>query len=450
MSKFTFNVRLKQKSLDFSITTLVLFFICNSFYSCSFRENSDYINPNHLEIPPRHIRVVWSEDPSHKAVISWTTLFKEGENHTVYYDTTSHAGFKESYQFMTKAQLNGPITLKNEDNKWEVYPGFFHHAQLDNLMPGVNYFFMVETDNNISQEFYFQTAPVSPSPFKLLWGGDSRMGSSKSNEAFTPHLDRQQMNQRIKELMDQDPGILAFVHGADYGSTADWRHLYWWFEDHQRIVGQDRRLLPMIISRGNHDLEIGFEENFWPGKDIQNKGLDYYFHTKIGNTSIITLNSEISVTGKQMEWLNETLKDSRSKMKWVITNYHRPAYPAVKDPEQAAFKRIRENWVPIFEKHNIDLALESDGHILKRTVPIRGGKPHEHGIIYIGEGGLGVPQRVADSTRWYIQSPGFAMSAHNVHKLTFTEDSLFIQAFGMKGEVLDSFSVKPRSQNHTH
>jgi acid phosphatase type 7 len=446
MSRLSFIFRLKQKSIYFLSILVLSISIYTSFYSCTFRENSEYFDPRHLEIPPRHIRIVWSENPSHKAVISWTTLFKEGVKQTVYYDTVSHAGFKESYQFKTKAQLNGPITLKNEDRKWEVYPGFFHHAELENLVPGMNYYFIVETDNNISQEYYFQTAPTKPKPFKILWGGDSRMGSSKMNEKSTPHIERKMMNQRIKALLDQDPEILAFVHGADYASTADWRHLYWWFEDHQSIVGKDRRLLPLIISRGNHDLETGFEENFWTGKDLEIKGLDYYFQTKIGNTSIITLNSEISVNGKQMQWLSETLTNSRPKMQWVITNYHRPAYPAVKDPEQAAFKRIRENWVPLFEKHNIDLALESDGHILKRTVPIRSGKLDEDGIIYIGEGGLGVPQRIADSTRWYIQSPGFAMSAHNVHKLTFAEDSLFIQAFGMKGEVLDSFSIKPRNK----
>lgn len=445
MSGLNFECRFNQINLGFFSTIVLSIFIYSSFYSCNFRENSEYINPDHLEIPPRHIRIVWSEDPSHKAVISWTTLFKEGVEHTVYYDTVSHGGFKESYQFTKKTYLNGPITITNEDRKWEVYPGFFHHVEIENLIPGTNYYFMVETDQNISQEYYFQTAPSKPMAFKLLWGGDSRMGSSKTNEKSNPHIERQMMNQRIKALLDQDPEILAFVHGADYASTADWRHLYWWFEDHQSIVGQDRRLLPLIISRGNHDLDTGFEENFWLGKDLQNKDFDYYFHTKIGNTSIITLNTEISVIGKQLEWLNATLKDTRPKMKWVLTNYHRPAYPAVKDPEHASFKRVRENWVPLFEKHNIDLALESDGHILKRTVPIRSGKQNDDGIIYIGEGGLGVPQRVADSTRWYIQSPGFAMSAHNVHKLTFTEDSLFVQAFGLRGEVLDSFSIQPRN-----
>ena len=427
--KFIF-IQIKSSFLPGFLLVPIFFFV---FYSCNSKEYGEYINPNHLEVPPRHIRIIWSENPSNKAVISWTTLFKEGENHTVYYDTISRGGYKESYQFSIKANLNGPISLNNEDRKWGVYPGFFHHAELENLIPKTNYYFLVETDNNISQEFNFQTAPISGTNFKILWGGDSRMGSSEINEGSNPHLERQMMNQRIKELLDQDPEILAFIHGADYGFTADWRHLYWWFEDHQIIIGKERRILPLIISRGNHDMQIGFEENFWPGEDLKNKGLDYYFNTQIGNVSIVTLNSEISVTGKQKEWLNETLSYSRPKNKWVITNYHRPAYPAVKDPEQATFKRIRENWVPIFEKHNIDLALESDGHILKRTLPIRNGKPDKSGIIYIGEGGLGVPQRVADSTRWYIQPPGFAMSAHNVHKLTFADDSIFRAGFWNKG-----------------
>jgi hypothetical protein len=444
MPGLSFKLNFKHIKSSFLPIPLVVSSICFVIYSCNSKEYSEYINPNHLDVPPRHIRIIWSENPSSKAVISWTTLFKKGVNHTVYYDTVSRGGYKESYQFSIKANLNGPISLNNEDRKWGVYPGFFHHAELENLIPKTDYYFIVETDNNISLEFNFKTAPINGTNFKILWGGDSRMGSSGVNESSTPHLDRQMMNQRIKVLLDQDPEILAFIHGADYGSTADWRHLYWWFQDHQIIVGKERRLLPLIISRGNHDMQIGFDENFWSGKDLKSKGLDYYFNTQIGNVSIVTLNTEISVTGKQMEWLNETLSDSRSKMKWVITNYHRPAYPAVKDPEKAEFKRIRENWVPIFEKHNIDLAMESDGHILKRTVPIRDGKPDSGGIVYIGEGGLGVPQRVADSTRWYIQPPGFAMSAHNVHKLTFAEDSIFIQAFGMRGEILDKFSVKPR------
>jgi len=167
--------------------------------------------------------------------------------------------------------------LNNEDRKWGVYPGFFHHAELENLIPKTDYYFIVETDNNISLEFNFKTAPINGTNFKILWGGDSRMGSSGVNESSTPHLDRQMMNQRIKVLLDQDPEILAFIHGADYGSTADWRHLYWWFQDHQIIVGKERRLLPLIISRGNHDMQIGFDENFWAGKDLKRFGLLFQY-----------------------------------------------------------------------------------------------------------------------------------------------------------------------------
>ena len=51
------------------------------------------------------------------------------------------------------------------------------------------------------------------------------------------------------------------------------------------------------------------------------------------------------------------------------------------------------HFCPLFDKYHIDIALESDGHCMKRTAPIRHGKKDPTGIVYVGEGGLGVGQR---------------------------------------------------------
>ncbi|WP_194974340.1 purple acid phosphatase family protein [Aquiflexum lacus] len=423
-------------------------FLLFSFYltSCNSKEEKQETLNKQEELGPRHLRVIWTEDPSTYAIISWTTMLEHGKKHTVYYDTVSREGVKLDYSFQVLASKNGAISMVEEDFKEGVSQGYYHHADLKNLKPSTTYYFVVETDDLVSDEFYFISGPEDDRAFSLLWGGDSRLGGPDPRYAGrTPHVDRQAMNRRIKALMDEDPNILGFIHGADYGTTADWRHLYWWFEDHELVIGEGNRLLPLIISRGNHDMQIGFEENFWLGDTQRKRGFDYYFSTQLGSeTAILTLNTEISVAGDQRDWLEENLPKKREENRWLLVNYHRPAYPVVKDFENATFKRVRDTWVPYFEKYNIDLALESDGHILKRTVPIRNNKYDETGIIYIGEGGLGVPQRVADSTRWFIQPPGFAMSAHNVHKLTFSEDKISIKAFGMEGEILDQFEVKPR------
>jgi hypothetical protein len=440
-----FNNSLKMK---FSLSTILAFFLLVSSYltSCNPKEGKQEALNEEEDLAPRHLRVIWTEDPSTYAVISWTTLHEHGKNHRVYYDTVRRGGDNLNYSFQVLASKNGAISMVEEDFREGVPQGYYHHADLRNLKPSTVYYFVVESDNLVSDEFYFISGPEDDRVFSLLWGGDSRMGGPEPRYAGrTPHIDRQGMNKRIKSLMDEDPNILGFIHGADYGTTADWRHLFWWFEDHQIVIGEGNRLLPLIISRGNHDMQIGFEENFWLGDTQRERGFDYYFTTQVGSeTAILTLNTEISVAGDQRDWLEENLASKRKDNRWLLVNYHRPAYPVVKDFENATFKRVRDTWVPYFEKHNVDLALESDGHILKRTVPIRNNKYDETGIVYIGEGGLGVPQRVADSTRWFIQPPGFAMSAHNVHKLTFSEDRISIKAFGMGGEILDQFEVKPR------
>ena len=77
-------------------------------------------------------------------------------------------------------------------------------------------------------------------------------------------------------------------------------------------------------------------------------------------------------------------------MKWKFAVYHHPAYSSAPSRDN---KDIREHWVPLFEQHQLDLVCEADGHNIKRTVPIRNGKRDPTGVVYIGEGGLGVPQR---------------------------------------------------------
>jgi hypothetical protein len=145
------------------------------------------------------------------------------------------------------------------------------------------------------------------------------------------------------------------------------------------------------------------------------------------------------VAGEQRTWLADQLRTLTETRRWVIVNYHRPAYPAVKRPGAA-----RQQWVPLFEKYGVDLVCESDGHVLKRTVPIKVGERDPDGVVYVGEGGLGVAQRTPDTDRWYLQPPGMATSAHHVQKLTFDGDTLSYRAYGVDGEVLDTYQRSAR------
>jgi hypothetical protein len=114
-------------------------------------------------------------------------------------------------------------------------------------------------------------------------------------------------------------------------------------------------------------------------------------------------------------------------------------FPAVKTPGAGLL-----SWVPLFEEYNVDLVCESDGHVIKRTVPIRDGKHDPSGVVYIGEGGLGVPQRTPKTDRWYLQPPGMADAGHHVFVLTIDGATLTGRCVGLDGKQFDTFVLQAR------
>jgi hypothetical protein len=100
--------------------------------------------------------------------------------------------------------------------------------------------------------------------------------------------------------------------------------------------------------------------------------------------------------------------------------------------------------VPVFEQYDVDLVCEFDGHVIKRTVPIRDGKMDPSGVVYIGEGGLGVAQRSPNIDRWYLQPPGKAGRGHHVQLLSFQRDRLDYQAILLDGSLFDSHALPVR------
>lgn len=384
------------------------------------------------ERPFMHFRVMWMHDPATKAVVSWSTLEAGGE-HRVYFDTEPREGDLEAYAQTRAATHSGRYTTVRSDRG--TPPAFYHHTLLDELQPATTYYFVVASDDRVSQEFHFITAPDDDRPVKLLFGGDSRRPPSLP----AAHDDRRAINRMIAEMVQEDPEILALFHGGDYCTRAEWRFMTDWLSDHELTITDTGRILPIIPARGNHDRDVVFEEMFyWPDRDH-----DYYFTTEVSDrVAFLTLNTEISKAGDQRNWLEDELRRQRAEgEKWVAVQYHVPAYGSVKSYRQGEAQR--QHWVPLFEQYQVDLVCEADHHSLKRTIPIRDDKHDpQQGITYIGDGGLGVPQRTPDPSRWYFTAPGFTTSAHHVHLLEFDDDTLRVRAIGLDRKTLDDFSLQ--------
>lgn len=371
---------------------------------------------------PAQWRVVWTEDPATTALVAWNTA-DEGSTHHV--------------QIGVRGQEERRRVTCQRSGRYSGDPVlFFHHVTIDNLEPETEYELVMISDGNESPVMYFKTAPSDGRPLSILFGGDSRSGRSS----------RRQMNSRMAEMVangtaneNEAEEIFALAHGGDYvvsgRSLQQWSD---WMSDYEVTVAADGRMLPIIPARGNHDAGPIFNQFF----GFEEEETDSYFAIDIGpSLRFITLNTEISIAGDQQTWLDTELQESRPTHTWVLAQYHRPAYPAIKRPSGAL-----NSWVPLFEQYNVDLVCEADGHCIKRTLPIRDGRPDETGVVYVGEGGLGVEQRSPDAERWYLQAPGMVSRGHHVQWLTFSSNELRYRCVRLGGEIADTYTREPRSR----
>ena len=381
---------------------------------------------------PAQWRVVWTGDASREATISWTTA-EPGKTHVVHYGTESR-GSKGQHSMRQACQSNGlhtiiqPTASKDGEPQTSIAPAYYHHARIKGLKPNTRYYFVMESDGQRSRELYFITAPVDGTDFTLIHGGDSRSG----------HADRSRMNLRIAAQANSNSKVLAFAHGGDFIVTGTkWEQWRLWLSQHELTTLEDGRVLPIIPTKGNHDAGKIYFEVF----DLDEQ--EQRWHTTMlgDDVALVTLDTNSPAGGPQAEWLEAELKRLRSQVKWLLVQYHRPMYPAVKSPAPHAAV-----FCPLFDKYNVDLALESDGHCMKRTVPIRDGKKDPTGLVYLGEGGLGVGQRKTDPDRWYFQDGGKTGSAHHVVQLDLSPVQVRARFILMNGSTWDDYTIKLRQR----
>jgi hypothetical protein len=366
---------------------------------------------------PAQWRVVFTEDPAHRAVVAWTT--EEDGASTLHYDTQPHGGALADYA----------NTVTCETGRYSLSLHRYHHCRLADLQPSTSYYFVAKTENDVSQELYFVTAPDDGRPFKLLVGGDSRSDRDQ----------RRIMNETMRTLFEQNPDIVALAHGGDYTENGySFGQFNEWMTDHELTIASDGRVLPVIASRGNHEGSSSLMDQVFaePGGAGDN-----WYTTVIGSYWLITLNTESSVAGDQRLFLEQQLQQARLvNACFISAQYHRPAFPAVKEPSDA-----RAEWVPLFEQYDADLIFESDGHALKRTVPVRNEAEDPTGVVYVGEGGLGVAQRTPEPDRWYLSGPNaFAASQHHVILLDVGRTELVYRAFAPDLTLVDSLTLESR------
>lgn len=334
-------------------------------------------------------RLAWRDDPATTMVIAWHQA--DGQDPVVHYGTKDEAKNADAYEH--RAAPHHALSYRGMNS---------HYARLTDLKPDTAYYFVVADSNSTSRRLWFRTAPDKPKAFTFVAGGDSRSNAAP----------RVRGNRIIAKLRP-----LFVAHGGDYmgsGSTAEWKQ---WLDEWQHTISPDGRIYPLVPAHGNHenkDMLMVYKLFDMPRQDM------YCAHDIGGDLMrIYTLNTEIA--GKKDKW--NTQRDwfvadleSNSKRTWKFVQYHKPmrAHTSAKAEGLAQIKA----WAQPMYDHGVDLVIECDTHMVKRTYPLRPSeepgsfqsfvRDDKRGIVFIGEGSWGAPTRPAnDDKPWTMASDSF-------------------------------------------
>ena len=339
------------------------------------------------------LRVMWEGDASSSAIIGWNQV--SGEAPTLYFGTSDKGKNAQAYLF-SKSVTTSNTTLRMRN----------HFVRLNGLQADTYYYFVIADSEGISKRYYFKTGPaISAEGVSIISGGDSRNRRDV----------RQQANMMVSKVK---PSCVLFSGDmTESSSSFEWKA---WLDDWQLTIGADGRIIPLVVARGNHEPNNQVMTDLF---GLQSAAI--YYSVKIGGNllNVITLNSLHPSGPAQTNWLKSELS-STQQFKWHFVQYHHSISP------HTSRKKMRldllKYWSPLFYQYGVDVAIESDAHVMKTTYPLkpsnaagaeRGFIRDPAGTVYIGEGCWGAPLRNADiKNDWTRYSGKF-----NQFKLLFVD-----------------------------
>jgi acid phosphatase type 7 len=323
---------------------------------------------------PRQILLTWQQDPSSSITITWRT------NKFIDSPALIYSGdliLPERYW----SKVNATTYSFKHSSAW------IHTVELTGLKPNKAYHVKIEHPEQ-PEVFNFRTLPAKRGEKELvmLAGGDSRTRRSIRREmnklaiAYTPDL----------VIFDGD-----FINDAY--NEQEWDE---WFDDwHEQMITPEGRRIPVVPAIGNHEVAGAYLQPvehapFYYNRFKTPAPYKYYALEMGPDIVMITLDSDHTTEiTEQTAWLDSTLT-AHSNKRWKIVQYHVAAWPSVRNFDGEIPVKIRKHWIPVLEKHNVNLVIEAHDHAFKKTVPIKENRQNDReGIIYIGDGGWGAPLR---------------------------------------------------------
>ena len=296
-----------------------------------------------------------------------------------------------------------PVSYTDGKSNQVVYA---YHAKIGQLQPDSVYMYGAIHDGAAPEFGTFRTSPRGRASFTFTSFGDQ--GTPSTGKRFVPpagitlpvplfvndNLGSPAAGDTTLGVERLRPLFHLFNGDLCYANLAEDRVRTWW--DFWANNTRSTRNRPWMPSPGNHENELGngpigyqayqtyFSLPEASGQTDVTRGLWYAFTA--GSVRVISIaNDDVTYqnggdtyvrgysSGAQKAWLEQELAATRQNrdIDWVVVCMHQVAISTV-DKFNGADLGIREEWVPLFDKYNVDLVVCGHEHHYERSHPIRG------------------------------------------------------------------------------
>lgn len=327
-----------------------------------------------------------------------------------------------------------------------------HSATLTGLQPGTTYLYRVGDGETWSEWLEFETARTGNAPFSFIVQGDAQ-NDIKSYVSRT-----------FRAAYEARPYAKAVLHAGDLidtdDSDAEWGE---WFG----AAGWSNGSMNVIAAAGNHEYYPGPElAEHWGaqfeyprnGPETTSRIAQLYsenvYYTDYQGVRFIALNSNFpgdpEAFAAQTAWLEEALKNNPSK--WTVVTFHHPVFSVSSGRNNAA---IRDAWLPLFEKYDVDLVAQGHDHAYGRgnLVANESGLPagasadkSNKGPVYMVSV-AGPKYYVIDpvgDNNWTQNGAHLRTSLANTQLyqlVDVTDGEMHVESWNVSGQMVDAFTI---------
>lgn len=181
--------------------------------------------------------------------------------------------------------------------------------------------------------------------------------------------------------------------------------------------------IEFLAAWGNHDIETEERTRLVQGV-LDPPGR--WYSVGLGNGKLIFLDSNQVLDSSQTEWLQEQLAEAASP---IVVIFHHPAYSCGFHGNTSS---VVTAWVPLFERHHVDLVLNGHDHDYERFATAN--------TTYVVTGGGGRSLRPFGDCS--PDTPDSIVSDDTIHHFLHVDVStseIAVTANGVDGEIIDTF-----------